>query len=216
MPAIIRISISISARSIISPFRLRLAVSRLFPINCSLYGTGAVQSLQLTSGNQSFLPGLALLDAPIAAPLSSSSTEFTASKDVPAVAPVIENGNVPLTIPSASSNIGPILSAGMVERVPHLYIGDSLNHRILDLMVASTVVAQGTPSPTATSTGTQTSKVVTLHLERQYVSPTMLATMKSVVVDPQGVTLDVLAQGTGSPVPQLVTLNTGTPTGCAV
>jgi serine/threonine protein phosphatase PrpC len=181
-----------------------------------LYGTGAVQSLQLTSGNQSFLPGLVLLDAPIAAPLSSSSTEFTASKDVPAVAPVIENGNVPLTIPSASSNIGPILSAGMVERVPHLYIGDSLNHRILDLMVASTVVAQGTPSPTATSTGTQTSKVVTLHLERQYVSPTMLATMKSVVVDPQGVTLDVLAQGTGSPVPQLVTLNTGTPTGCAV
>ena len=102
-----------------------------------------------------------------------------------------------------------MLAAGLVNRVPHLYIGDPINHRVLDLQVAESPV-QGTSAPTSTPVDS----TVTLQLVQQYASPTYLSMVKSLAVDPQGVQLGILSQNTPSMV-SLVTASTGPQTGCA-
>src|SRR5205823_7439575 len=83
-----------------------------------------------------------------------------------------------------------ILSVGVVHTVSHLYIGDSTNHRVLDL-------EEATPPPTGTGTG----KSITMQLVQQYVSSQELNVVKSLAVDPQGANLNILAQpGNTSPV----------------
>jgi len=175
-----------------------------------LLSSGEVRSLPLLSGNQASLPTPVLVQAPIAPPLTTSEKDFTASMNVPAATPVAQTGSASLMVPSASLTNTAILAAGLVNRVPHLYIGDPMNRRILDLVVPQSPV-QGSVTPVPTTAGATGRS---LQLVQQYVSPTYLSLVKSLAVDPQGVQLGILSQNSASMV-SLVTVSTGPQTGCA-
>jgi serine/threonine protein phosphatase PrpC len=174
-----------------------------------LLSNGEVRSLPLVSGKQASLPTPVLVQAPIAFPLKASGKEFTASMNVPLMTPIAENGSASLIVPSASPTTPALLATGLVNRVPHLYIGDPMNHRVLDLQVPQSSV-QGSITPASTSVGS----TLTLQLVQQYVSSADLSMVKSLSVDPQGGQLGILSQNTPSMM-SLVTVSTGPQTGCA-
>jgi serine/threonine protein phosphatase PrpC len=178
-----------------------------------LLSSGEVQSLPLANGSQSSLPTGVLVEPPIASPLTASARDYKASNAVPTATPIQANGSVPLSVPSALATSTATLSAGQVNHELHLYIGDPVNHRVLD--VAQTfVVGAATPTPAAIGTSVAVGNTVTLQLVQQYVSPSDLSQVKSLTIDPQGKQLAVLSQNSPS-MASLVLINTGTQTGCA-
>lgn len=156
-----------------------------------LYTDGSVQSW--TSGSQAGVS--VVVQQPIPTPLPMSAQAFTLTTPVPQVpAP----SSVFLMLPRAT-----FLIAGSVNAMPHLYLIDSMYHRILDLQAASsptTKTSTATPTPTTTSTGTNspgggvatTSSQMKMQLDHQYTSTTMLANIQHVVADPQQPTLYLL------------------------
>ena len=160
-----------------------------------LLSNGAVQSFSLAGafGTQSQLtfPTAVQVKSPIETPLPTNGSNYTPAIAVPTVTPLPQSGSTSLLISTAN-----ILSVGVVQTVSHLYIGDSTNHRVLDL-------EEATP-PAGTGTG----KSMTMQLVQQYVSSQELNVVKSLAVDSQGATLTILAQlSTTSPV-HLVSVST--------
>jgi serine/threonine protein phosphatase PrpC len=175
-----------------------------------LLADGAVFSLSLLGGNQPTLPTAVFVQAPIALPLN-----FTDDEPVPTVTPVEQKGSTPLVVSSSSAEASTstaMLAAGLVSGVSHLYIGDPVYHRVLDLDVAAS--AGGPPTPTTAPTGTAVAgSNVNLELVQQYVLPPGPSQVKSLAVDPKGEQLDILSQNTSS-VSTLTTASTGTQSGC--
>jgi serine/threonine protein phosphatase PrpC len=172
--------------------------------------TGNVQSSLLVNGGQpSKLTTPVLVQPPIAQPLTMSG--FTTGDVVPTVTPNNPQESTALSVPSASQTSPALLIASQVNRKPHLYIGDPMNHRVLDLAAASGVPTSPTPSPTGTNVVPNS---VTLQLDQQYVSSTSFNQLKGLAADPQATKLTVLSQNT-SPIASLVSISNGTPPGCA-
>ncbi|HEX9130861.1 MAG TPA: hypothetical protein VF844_01070, partial [Ktedonobacteraceae bacterium] len=172
-----------------------------------LLSSGDVQSMPLLSGSQqSLLPAPVLVQPPIALPLTTNGNGFTISDPVPTVTPNNQQGSAPLLVPSALPASTAILTVGQVNHTPHLYIGDPVNQRVLDLEAASG--AQGSPTPAPTGTNVAASSVK-LQLVQQYVSSTDLSQLKSLAADPQGTKLTVLSQKTLS-MASLVSISPGT------
>jgi hypothetical protein len=96
-----------------------------------------------------------------------------------------------------------VLASGVVGGVPHLYIGDSMNHRVLDLVIPL-AIGTATPTPAGTS--------LTMQLAQQFVSP-QFNPIKSIAVDPQGATINILAQNAAQL--KLVSLSSGLQADCA-
>jgi hypothetical protein len=138
---------------------------------------------------------------------------------VPTVTP---GGMASLSVPGAT--LPHTLAVGLVNTVPHLYILDANLHRILDLKVADAIGSSTTTTssvtPTATNTGggaVTTATPVTLHLERQYASPTLFAQARSMSVDSLGTQVNVVAQtpSNASSMLSLVSFNASPQIGCA-
>jgi hypothetical protein len=179
-----------------------------------LLADGAVFSLSLLGGNQPTLPTAVFVQAPIALPLN-----FTDNEPVPTVTPVEQKGSTPLVVSgasaeasNASSTSTAMLAAGLVSGISHLYIGDSVNHRVLDLDVAASAGGPTTPTPAPKGTAVAGSNVK-LEVVQQYVLPTGSSQVKSLAVDPKDARLDILSQNTPS-VSNLTTVSTGTQNGC--
>jgi serine/threonine protein phosphatase PrpC len=179
-----------------------------------LLADGAVFSLSLLGGNQPTLPTAVFVQAPIALPLN-----FTDNEPVPTVTPVEQKGSTPLVVSgasaeasNASSTSTAMLAAGLVSGISHLYIGDPVNHRVLDLDVAASAGGPTTPTPAPRGTAVAGSNVK-LQLMQQYVLPTGSSQVKSLAVDPKGARLDILSQNTPS-VSTLTTVSTATQNGC--
>ena len=169
-----------------------------------LLSNGAVQSLPLAGafGNQSqsTFPTEVQVKSPIEMPLPTNGSNYTPAIAVPTVTPVPQSGSTSLLISTAN-----ILSVGVVNTVSHLYIGDSTNHRVLDLEQA------------APPAGTGTGKSITMQLVQQYVSSQELNVVKSLAVDPQGANLNILAQpGNTSPVNLLSVSTAAMQTACSM
>ncbi len=174
-----------------------------------LLSGGTILSLPLVASQviQTALPNNVLMHTPVALPLPASQNTFVSSTPVPTVTPLEQNsGSSPLSVPTATT-----LSVGVVAGVPHLYIGDSNNHRVLDLDEALVAGGSGTPTGTSTPTG----NIVTMQLVQQYVSPSVLNVVKGMAVDPQGATLHILAQTSNTPQLSLVSTSTALQHGCA-
>ena len=170
-----------------------------------LLSNGAVQSLSLAGafGNQSqsTFPTAVQVKSPIETPLPTSASHYTPAIVVPTVTPLLQSVSTSLLISTANT-----LSVGVVNTVSHLYIGDSTNHRVLDLQEAA-------PPPTGTGTG----KSMTMQLVQQYVASQELNVVKSLAVDPLGTNLTILAQpGTTSPVHLLSVSTAAVQTGCGM
>ena len=176
-----------------------------------LFSDGEVKSLPLTNGviNPSALLIPALTSLSIPAPLPMVGSNYKASLPVPTVTPVNQTGSAPLIVSATTPTTTTVLASGEVNGVPHLYIGDSPNHRVLDLEIPA---ASATSTPTAT--GTPASASLTMQLVQQFVSSQFLNAVKSVAVDPLGTTVNILAQNPSQL--NLVSVSTGIQTGCEI
>ncbi|HEV2582060.1 MAG TPA: Stp1/IreP family PP2C-type Ser/Thr phosphatase [Ktedonobacteraceae bacterium] len=137
-------------------------------------------------------PAPVQVQAPIQTPLPVAG-QFTQATSVPtptATQPAT-SGIVTLTVPNAAQ-----LAVGVVSNTTHLYIGDSSNHRVIDLVVAS-------------STGTS----VTMKLIQQYVSAQLLNKVESIAVDPGGATMYLLDQVSAKQI-SLISVSTALQSGC--
>ena len=151
-----------------------------------LLSSGDVQSLSLVKGSQlSSLPMPVFAQSQIAPPLATTALDYKATTTVPTVTAVAPSGSTALSIPTISQTNPAMLTAGQINGVPHLYIGDPANHRILNLESSH----GGLITPT---TGTNNS--VKLQLDQQYVSYTDFKQVKSLAVDRQGDELAALSQ----------------------
>jgi serine/threonine protein phosphatase PrpC len=143
----------------------------------------------------------------IPTPLSIAGIYTTPSTPVPTVTTINQNNNTPLIVSTDPALAHGVLASGVVGGVPHLYIGDSMNHRVLDLVIPPT---SGTATPTATATPTGTS--LTMQLVQQFVSP-QFNPVKGIAVDPQGANINILAQNASQL--KLVSVSSGLQAGCA-
>jgi serine/threonine protein phosphatase PrpC len=176
---------------------------------------GLVHSYTFATGNQA--AASVLLQQAIPQPLSVSSQGYTWKTAVPTTT----DGSKSLDIlnPTSPST----LVAAVIQNSYFLYVMDTNLHRILALKLVnssnSTAPSGLTPvaklSPTATNVGGGVSvssapSASMLQLQQQYTSPTMLASMKSMVVDSSGTTLSVLTQSQSNAMSSLVSFNTTT------
>jgi serine/threonine protein phosphatase PrpC len=169
-----------------------------------LLSSGDVQSLSLMNGSQlSSLPMPVLAESQIAPPLVATAKDYKATTAVPTVTTVDPSGSTALSIPSMSQTNPAMLTAGQINGVPHLYIGDPANHRVLNL--------ESSPGGLTTPT-TGTNNSVKLQLDQQYVSYTDFKQVKSLAVDRQGDQLSALSQIPPSTA-NLVSIQTGTQNG---
>jgi hypothetical protein len=154
-----------------------------------LLSSGDVQSLSLVNGNQpSSLPMPVLVQSQIAPPLATTTKYYNATTAVPTVTPVDSNGSTALSIPSSQGNPA-MLTAGQIGGVPHLYIGDPGNYRVLNLES----IPGGSLTPTSTGT-TSTTNSVKLQLDQQYVSYPDFKLVKSLAAVRKGDQLATLTQ----------------------
>src|SRR5579875_1598764 len=162
-----------------------------------LYSDGSVQNW--VSGSQASVS--VVVQQPIPTPLAVTAQNFTFNTPVPQV-----------SVPSSVFLILPrsiLLLAGSVNNTPHLYLVDSMYHRVLDLEIAPTATATATttptPRPTATATGAAgagggvaaSSNQMKMRLDHQYVSASLLSTIQSAVADPRQPSLYLLTQQSG-------------------
>ncbi len=159
-----------------------------------LLANGSVQSLQLTNTGPAPLPIKApsptnvLVQPSIAPSLGISEAAFTPATPVPTVTTSdVQAGSTQLTVSSTAS-----LTTNSLGILPHLYIADTANHRVLDLQ----------PAPNA-----GTGNPVTLQLVRQYVSSDLFAQMEGLALNSRSGAAYVLAQKTAS-VFSLVSIDT--------
>ncbi|HWZ19845.1 MAG TPA: Stp1/IreP family PP2C-type Ser/Thr phosphatase [Ktedonobacteraceae bacterium] len=172
-----------------------------------LLSSGDVQSLSLVNGNQpSSLPMPVLVQSQIAPPLATTTKYYNATTAVPTVTPVDSNGSTALSIPSSQGNPA-MLAAGQIGGVPHLYIGDPGNYRVLNLES----IPGGSLTPTSTRT-TGTTNGVKLQLDQQYVSYPDFKQVKSLAAVRKGDQLATLTQIPPSTA-NLVSIQTGTQNG---
>jgi serine/threonine protein phosphatase PrpC len=149
-----------------------------------LDSSGNVQSLQYAATTQQ--PSSVVLPQPLAnpLPLSINARSFSFNTDVPVP---VQQTSSSLTLSSSTSQTI-FLVAAQVNNVPHLYIVDGVNHRVIVLQTASTQAAspasatatkQPTPQATATATASPSASAAsngqpgttpTMSLVQQYVS----------------------------------------------
>ncbi len=173
-----------------------------------LLSRGDLQSLSLGTGSQLSslqVPAPVLVESQISLPLETSAKDYNAANAVPTVAPVESSGSTPLLIPSSIQANPAILTAGLINGVPNLFIGDPANHRILNLVESSPA---GSLTPTSTGTTGATNNVK-LQLDQQYVSYTDFKQLKSLGVDQKGDQLAALSQIPSSTA-NLIAIKTGT------
>lgn len=175
-----------------------------------LQADGSILSSQINNGHIA-TPSPVLVNQPIALPLAASAQGFDTKSTVPAPTPITQKGNTPLTIPLSSNN-PPLLSSGMVTDAAgnaqfHLFAGDPVNHRVLDLTLAA-------GGPDASPTNSAQGGSLALVLSQQYVSPGYFNSIKSVTVDPGGTAILVLGQRAPAN-ENLVVVNAGNSQTCA-
>src|SRR5437660_2262001 len=160
------------------------------------YHDGSIQSY-FDTGNQP--PVSLVVQRPIATPLKVSANAFTSSTDVPLPGGLSSSF---LSVPGTS-----LLTTGIVNNDPHLFIVDGMYHRVIDLAMAqpgavlsATPTTQPTPVTGGTGGGVASSgPPMNMELFQQYTSPSLLTAVKGVVADPKTQQLYLLTQnGPGS------------------
>ncbi|GHO43126.1 Stp1/IreP family PP2C-type Ser/Thr phosphatase [Ktedonospora formicarum] len=148
-----------------------------------LLDNGNIQSVLFAEGKRA-AAGVGI-QQPIYTPLSVSTQGFTSSTS-PVPAPVPQMQTL-LMIPRATTSV---LAANKVGDVPHLFIADSSNHRLLDL----NIVSSGNSGTTLSGDNTTGTPQLKMQLSRQYVSPVLLNSLKSITPDPDGNKVILISQ----------------------
>lgn len=195
----------ISVATFDKQFFMLLSNGYVYSVPVSLIGSA-------NSSSALFTQVLTSSSIPTPLPLASNYTLPSTPVPTPTVTTASQNSNSPLIVSTATAAPVPdVLASGVVDGTPHLYIGDSTNHRVLDLVIPAATAA-GTPTPTTTATAPNTS--LTMQLVQQLVSP-QFNTVKGIAVDlpVQGANVHILAQNASQL--NLVSVIPGLQTGCA-
>ncbi len=153
-----------------------------------LLADGSLVSLQVGGTGTGLTPTPVLVPSPLAAPLASSGAAFTATMPVPTPAgsaAVTSTGPVSLQVASPGDLAAEGLSVAVVGGVPHLYLADRANQRVVDLSGGPAVVA---------GTGGNGSKNQLFQMVQQYASSSLLGQMKGIVADAKGMVVYALTQ----------------------
>ncbi len=153
-----------------------------------LLADGSLVSLQAGGTGAALTPTPVLVPSPLAAPLPASGAAFTATMPVPTpadAAAATSTGPVPLRVASPGDLAAEGLSVAVVGGLPHLYLADRANQRVLDLSGGPTVIA---------GTGGNGSKNQLFQMVQQYASSSLLAQMKGIVADARGMIVYALTQ----------------------
>jgi len=179
-----------------------------------LLADGSIQSLQFTASNQA--ASNVLIQGTIPQPLATNAKAFTWQTPVPTVTTA---STTSLAVPGTTSTTA--LAVGLVKTVPHLFVLDMALHRVLDLTTVgnsvATPTAATTPAPASTKTGggvVSAAAPVTLKLVEQYVSAPLFTQGKSMAVDTQGTTVNLLTQSSPSLL-SLIAFSTNQPNTCS-
>lgn len=178
-----------------------------------LLADGSIQSLQFATTNQA--PTSVLVQNAIAQPLANSGEPFTWQMSVPTVT---TGSSRSLGVPGTT--LSSALAVSLVDKVPHLFVMDVMQNRILELTPVGDSGATGTtttPTPKSTNTGggaVNDATPITLNLVKQYASSPLLTQGKSLAVDTQGANVNVLTQSSASSLPNVVAFSTTAQTGC--
>jgi serine/threonine protein phosphatase PrpC len=176
-----------------------------------LDSSGDVQSLQFAATTQQ--PSSVVLPQPLSnpLPLSINARSFSFNVDVPVP---VQQPSSSLTLSSGASQTT-FLVADQINNVPHLYIVDGPNHRVLVLQtvslqaspVASATATKPAAQQTATSTATvaasstlaassnQSASTPSMSLVQQYVSSSLSTSVESVAPNPKIPQLFLLTAG---------------------
>jgi hypothetical protein len=169
--------------------------------------------VESTDARHQSVPGNVQVDSSVAAPLSVSPQDFKEDVTVPVASSAVSQGNGPLMVTGISPTSLATLSAGQVNNVTHLYVGDSYNHRILDLVANPTVIVGGpTPAPTASSTPASSGQGINFQLVNQFVSSNYFTQVRSIAAQPNSSQLNVLTQNASGQ--NLVTFDTAAQSNC--
>jgi hypothetical protein len=154
-----------------------------------LLANGNVQSQQFAEGNLTPVSVVLQPQPPLVPALAANPQTFQTTTPVPVPAAQTASSLSVLSIPRATQ-----LTAALVDNVAHLYIMDDQYDRVLDLKMDDAANQPATPTSTPTKGGTAPS--MKMSLVQQYVSPVLLAKVKSLVIDPAAPQLYLLTQGT--------------------
>ncbi|MBO0781806.1 MAG: Stp1/IreP family PP2C-type Ser/Thr phosphatase [Ktedonobacteraceae bacterium] len=178
------------------------------------YSDGSIQGLQFNSNQPA---SSVIVQHPIAAPLSIAAKDFTFKMAVPKAEGTGQNPAF-LALPLPPSPRTTFMLSGMINNTPHLFIVDGMYYRVLDLQVAQTPSA-ATPTVTATDNGgtgggVVSSAPVTMALNQQYASSSLLNLVRGVALDPKTPsTLYLTSAKDGAPT-NLVMLDTSSKNSC--
>lgn len=183
-----------------------------------LQAAGSIESSSISASHKISSVAPVLVDQQIATPLSASNQNFTANMNVPTATPSAQKESVPLQVPPSSTSPA-ILSTALVLEADgnttqyHLFIGDPVNHRVLDLTPLATAGGPSTQTPTTTPNSTTQGNSPTLTLVQQYVAPNSFALIKGLTADSSSA-ISVLGQHASSN-EDLMVINIGAQKSCA-
>ena len=171
-----------------------------------LMSDGHVRTLLYSDNGNALLPADVSLQNPVSPPLTTDGTNFAANTPITTPLPPSPQ------IATSATPDTTLLTAGLVGGTPHLYVVDNPNHRILDLQflqgqpvnlpqttpvptpTPATTPATVTPTPTP-STGVGAVSPSSLKVIQQFASNSLLSSVKSAAVSPDGKLLSLLTDG---------------------
>ncbi len=190
-----------------------------------LHSDGDIKSLDVTASKSTSKPvemGV-LLPVSIATPWSQDVQTFNVATPIATpTAPIAKF----LTIPAPTAQTAQtLLSAGAINGVPHLYVVDNTNHRVLNFTIKSTGAAQtAAVTPTASATNRAGGGVIgsgsgpagpSVNLEQQYVSASIVSDVKGLSFDARTNQINLLTGMQSSSASNQVQINVSSNTACA-
>jgi Serine/threonine protein phosphatase len=173
-----------------------------------LHSDGSLQSLAVDSSKPAELP--VALKGTVHTPWSIDSQKLSANTAFPTPSPDM-SPFVRIPAPSLQQP-QTYLTAGLVNKVSHLYVADNANHRVLDFRVngGDTATSNGQANVGGNVIGTSMSAQLTV----QYASPATLPVIQSVALDSTTNRLAVLANTSDMKNARQVTIDVSSATAC--
>ncbi|GCE25438.1 hypothetical protein KDA_09220 [Dictyobacter alpinus] len=185
-----------------------------------LHSDGQIKSLRFTPSKPS--ESGVLVQQTVNTPWFQNPQTFTAATPVATpTAPIIKFLTIP---PPTAQTPQSLLSAGLVNKVPHVYVVDNTNHRVLDFEVTANAPSGAAPTASATPNGGDLGgKVIpappapvalSARLAQQYVSADVVSGVKSSAFDPRQNHISLLAGTKNSAASNQVDIDVSSPKAC--
>lgn len=179
-----------------------------------LHSDGSIKSLTFTSGKSVEVP--VALSGTVHSPWLLDARTFSAdSTSLSTAAPTPDmNKFVAISAPQTSAQQQvqtTFIATGLVNKTNHLYLVDNANHRVLDFTIQSGSASNGNQTSVGGNVlGTSTNA----QLSRQYASPGILPSIKSLELDPTNNHLNVWGGSNDQQTTNQITIDVSSTNAC--